>query len=137
MVALLLITITAAFAAVRLAGHKGAVYKAFAHCYVGWLFGVAMAAPDPDGSHFFGLLAWGLAGVEVLAFLYQRVYLKRILHVDPEAPGAGDPLHGTRRRLWGWMPYRSRRSRWLSGEPVEAPRMKPDRPPPPPPEERP
>lgn len=84
-----LIALTLYFALSRILGAKGKVYKAFAHCFVGFLSGgwyVARQHPEPLNGFYgaftqadlLGLLFVFLAAVEVVAFLVTRL-LKRAL----------------------------------------------------------
>lgn len=60
-----LIAATVLMALPRMFRHKGNIYKALAHVYVGWIFGYAYAS----GLTLAWYLAWVLTGVEVVAFV--------------------------------------------------------------------
>jgi len=64
--------VTLMFSVIRLAGHKGNVFKAIAHCWVGFLFGVSFGSHD----RAYWVQAWFISGVELFAFIITRVWPK-------------------------------------------------------------
>jgi hypothetical protein len=90
-IAVALVALTILMALPRVFRHKGNFYKALAHVYVGWLFGVAAGAAmlDLDYRSLTSLcwnMAWALTGVEVVAFLIGLIRKRR--EPTHEAPAA-------------------------------------------------
>jgi hypothetical protein len=79
-----ILVITVLFGVMRAFGSKGNVYKALAHCWVGFLFGAWYMSGDTlmgvsdfsslfRQADFFMFLALGLTAIEVAAFFVTRV----------------------------------------------------------------